>query len=44
VAHHQEMMEQEPAVQFALSTEKGEAATSPSGAFQGHVNLDEAAN
>lgn len=44
VARHQEMMEKEPAVQFALSTEKGEATTSPSGAFQGHVNLDEAAN
>jgi glutathione S-transferase len=43
VARHQARMEAEPAVQFALSSEQGEATNSPSGAFRGQVSLDEAA-
>ena len=40
VARHMALMEKDPAVQFALATEKGEDAKSPSGAFKGHVDLE----
>ena len=39
VARHQKLMEQDKAVQFALAIEKGEDVKSPSGAFEGHVDL-----
>jgi glutathione S-transferase len=39
VAAHQKLMEQDASVQFALATERGESATSPSRACLGHVTL-----
>lgn len=37
---HQRMMEADPAVIFALATEKGDTARSPSGGCEGHVTLE----
>lgn len=37
---HQQMMERDPAVAFAVAIERGEDAKSPSGAFRGHANLE----
>lgn len=40
VARHMARMEAEPAVQFAIATEKGQAATSPSEQYRGNLDLD----
>lgn len=39
VAAHQKRLEQDPAVQFALATERGEPGTSPSGKLLGTVDV-----
>lgn len=39
LAAHQLRMQEDPSVQFALATERGESTTSPSGACRGHVSL-----
>ncbi len=39
VAAHQTLMEEDTSVQFALATERGESATSPTGACLGHITL-----
>lgn len=40
IARHQAIVEADPATQFALSTERGETAKSPSGACQGNIDLE----
>lgn len=40
VARHMARMEADPAVQFAIATEKGQAAASPSDQFRGNLDLD----
>jgi glutathione S-transferase len=40
VRTHQELMEQDPAVRFALAMERGEPLPSPSGKFAGSVDLN----
>lgn len=39
VYRHQKKLEEDPAIQFALAVEKGEVAKSPSGVFQGQIDL-----
>lgn len=40
VARHMARMEADPAVQFAIATEKGQAAASPSDQYRGNLDLD----